>query len=248
MKISKEHKQLNNRIVVYEEEKNDGIIKSKIVIYKHSNELIPKGSKSVPIWILIVSLMFITFLVVILIAALALLFNTRRPGLHGEDCIRRSCETKLALKCLNSTCQCDLNKYYLKGCHEKKSIGAFCQNYGQQCKNGLLCFNGKCGCGKRLTWNGLKCIQKGTHGDDCNKIECDDSLMLACDINKKSCDCNSTIRFWSGISCVLKRGIDEKCFAHSECKTENELTCINGLCKLNLCLIIIFNLLITIKR
>jgi hypothetical protein len=220
---------LTNKKIIYEKDRNNGLIKSKIIIYKSEND--SKGLKNLPIWALVLYLMFITCLIVILIAAIVFLLYGRRPGLHGEDCIKRSCETKLGLKCIDSTCLCESNKYYLKGCNEKKSIGTYCQNYRKQCKDGFLCFNGKCSCGKNLTWDGLKCTKKGTYGDDCSKIECDDSLMLTCDSIFKTCDCSSVDRFWNEISCVLKKGLNDTPPKNRICQSEKDLTCINGLCK-----------------
>lgn len=220
----------NSSRIVYEEDRNDSLIKSKIVIYKRLNLPIHKDLKEIPMWAIVLILMFVALLVTILIAAVLTLLNARRPGLHEEDCYRRSCETKLGLKCINSMCQCDSNQYYLKGCKAKKTIGEFCQNYVQECKNELSCYNGKCTCAKGFVWYINGCKQKGTRGDDCSKIECDDSLMLICDVSTKSCDCNLTSRFWSGKTCVLKRGLNERCVETNGCRTNEGLNCIDGLC------------------
>lgn len=205
----------------------------EIVINNKPKRTIPKGSFEVPTWLVVLSAMFITFILTIFIAASTIFLNARRPGLHGEDCIRRSCEKRLGLRCINSTCLCSNDKFYLKGCNEKKSFGDNCHNsIHQMCDYGMICFNGKCSCEKGFTWNGIKCLKKGSYGDYCSNFDCDDSLNLICDSRDEMCKCDLSTRFWSGQTCILLRGFNQKCFDSTECRSDKGLMCLNGYCKL----------------
>lgn len=215
---------------IEEDALNDSPLESTIVISQKSN-VIPIGSVQVPFWSVVLGSGFIVYLSIIFVAACSSLLNSRRPGLHGEDCIRRSCESSLGLKCINSTCICPSDQYYLLKCQTKKGLGDSCHNIINNCQSGLICFNGKCGCNKGSTWNGKKCVSKGTYGDYCNQIECDDTKSLFCDSATKICSCDSTSRFWSGYSCMLKRSNNEKCVKNSDCKEDFGLVCSNGNCQ-----------------
>lgn len=219
----------SERKIIYEEEITTGPVYSKLIIFKRISET-PKGYKRVNCWILVLLLGLIVLLITILIAACLLSFNSRRPGLYGEDCIRRSCETKLGLKCINSICNCQSNEYYLKHCLPKKPFGNFCNHAIDQCMLGMTCFNGKCGCNRTFTWNRVKCVKKSSYDGICENIECDSSQFLICNNNTKTCDCDSATRFWSGNSCILKRGYNEKCASTNECISDKGLFCLNGLC------------------
>lgn len=220
---------MQNKKIVYEEDKVDNPIHSKIIIYKKTSE-IPKGSKEVKTWVLILFIGFILLLVTILIAALVTFISRRRPGLYREDCVRRSCETELGLKCINSVCDCESDEYYLKGCLPKKSIGENCHRSIDQCVSGLICFNGKCGCHRNSTWNGKKCVKKGTYGENCEQTNCNDNLLLTCDSKTKICSCGPSLRFWSGHACVNKRTFNEKCVKTSDCLEDRRLSCVKGFC------------------
>lgn len=229
MKIKGE---INISPIVYTEDKNDGLIKSKIIIYKYPKRPIPEGSKKVPTWLIVLVIMFLVLLITIFVAALILKLSSKRPGLFNEDCLRRSCEKKLNLKCLNSTCTCESDRYYLKGCNMKKSIGENCNNHVNECKSDLECFNGICNCKRNFAWNGFRCTEKETFGNDCSRVPCDDSLNLVCDQSTKLCQCNTSNRFWSGTSCLIRRSLNENCIKNSDCRLDQGLNCIYGKCEM----------------
>jgi hypothetical protein len=156
----------------------------------------------------------------------------KRPGLYLKDCIHRSCASGLGLKCINSICQCPSSDfYYTNKCLPKKSHGAYCHDSQEQCKEGLVCFNGKCSCNQTQIWIGNKCSNRGFFAENCDSIQCLDSLFLTCDATSKICICDST-RFWSGETCYKKRMFNEACGSNSTaCRRDLELICLNGFCK-----------------
>lgn len=218
---------MNNK-VLFERYNFNGFIETKVVIVSQPKK--SPNAKQLPVWVNVLIPSLVVFLSIILVTAVVVVWNGKRPGLYGEDCIGRSCETKLGLKCINSTCLCQLNQYYLKKCNEKKSFGETCHNSIDDCKSGMICFNGKCGCYKNTTWSGVKCIQKGSFEDVCDITACDDTKMLSCDSESKFCMCNSE-RFWSGKSCILKKNYGELCYSKESCNDGKNLICTNGICK-----------------
>lgn len=214
--------------VVYERDHFNGQIHTKTLIVL--NNKVKKNN--IPSWVGVLLVSLAIFLSIILITACVVLLNARRPGLFNEDCVRRSCETSLGLKCINSTCQCQSDQFYLKKCHSMKKYGEFCQNIVKQCVHGLECFNGKCSCNQQYFWSGLKCEKTGSYGDNCEIKKCDESRMLTCNSKSNLCLCNDTSRFWSGYACYRKRTYNEICKNNDNCLTYQGLKCLDGLCKL----------------
>ena len=102
----------------------------------------------------------------------------------------------LTLKCLNDTCKCLSNQYFMYGCKNKKT------DYSQQCMSNslfcndnqnLTCLDGICKCQSNSYWNGniSTCVVKTGYGGSCNRNEqclntmtCTSSNQCLCGINK----------------------------------------------------------------
>jgi hypothetical protein len=163
---------------IYDKEKNDGLVQSRIIIFKKSTVLKP-GYVRVPKWILFALGTTIVLLSIILVSACFILFNKKEPATHLGDCNGRSCFPNLGLKCIEGKCQCEDGKYFTNKCNGKKANSAFC-GHSNQCMSGLECKNGKCQCKLGEYWNGARCSSSKSHLETCSKNECLTSGHLYC--------------------------------------------------------------------
>ena len=134
---------------------------------------------------------------IILYAALILIYKAPRRSLYDESCGVRACDKTLKLQCIDNKCQCKADQYYLKGCRDKRAHLQSCNNQTSYCQNskGLTCTDGFCKCSDKEYWNNLKCVPKGTISSTCkNDTQCLTQHMLVCDNSLKRCGCNTTTR------------------------------------------------------
>lgn len=181
-KIDEEKKE----ILIAKDSSNDDLT-SKLFILKNKSQRV----FSIPKWAMVLLLLFLLTLLIILLAAIILNFTSKRPGLYLENCKSRSCETTLGLKCIDSFCQCENDKYYLKKCEPKKDYYENCQLH-LQCKSNMICVAGKCQCEKLYYWNGDTCLRRYTHNETCEDGQCLLNTFLFCDNATKLCTCEST--------------------------------------------------------
>lgn len=215
----------NRNKCIYQKDHYNGIIKSKLLIFERSK----RKSTGVLLgeWKIYLLLLFVFFLILVLVAAIIILMFAKRPAQYLEDCKGRSCAGGLNLKCVNNTCICYLDEYYLKKCEKKKLFNEVCTN-SMQCNEhyGLQCYNGKCVCKITETWKQQKCYPRKSFGDNCNN-DCLENVMLTC--ISGICNCNST-RFWDGFVCKNKRTYGEWCKKSDEC---NNYQCLLGICMIS---------------
>jgi hypothetical protein len=143
-----------------------------------------------PFWIFFIICLFLGLLLVILISAICLSLLSQKPGLYNEHCKQRSCAPGLGLKCIDATCKCPSDQYYLKSCNNKKSLNKFCQS-SSQCLNNMVCIFGKCQCSEKEYWSVNKCIRRKSNREPCNGGDCSKSVMLYCNTNSAVCLCPS---------------------------------------------------------
>lgn len=106
-----------------------------------------------------------------------------------ESCLNRSCMKGLNLQCINKTCRCSTNDYYLKMCVSKIDyLQKFSKN--RKCKETLNCLSGVCNCNDSMFWNGEKCSNKATINESCLTDEmCTTSRLLYCEKSQGICTC-----------------------------------------------------------
>ena len=187
----------NNRfepIVVQENFRENGELKS-VLQYVDDNSTKKSKFYLLPFWLLVVSSILLLALLILFISAVTLAAS-KRSGLYKENCIRRSCMKGLNLKCINQTCSCLTNQYYLNGCFNKKNyleIGCMgSASYYIDGKN-LTCIDGACKCNKKSFWNGSSCYLKSLYGGICTTDnQCFfTETRVTCDLTRKKCLCNS---------------------------------------------------------
>jgi hypothetical protein len=213
--------------LIYEENRFNGVVQSKILIFKRITKI--QGAYNNLIAVILLLALF--FLIIITTAAILLAFYSRLPGHLNEDCIMRSCNTKLGLKCIDRICQCPADHYYKNKCYTLKGYNEYCKKENE-CKKDLICFNGKCVCEQIRYWTGIKCDLKSSYGESCDRKKCNEHLMLTCDPSLRMCTCNSS-RFWSGEACYRKRTNGEICFKLSACREYKGLMCVRNTCLCN---------------
>lgn len=202
--------------------------KSIIQIYKNNPVRLPKSMVSIPKWVLVFFGLLIALLTIVLLAAILIVLTAPRAAQYMENCTSRSCQSGLNMKCINQVCKCESNRYYMKGCVEKKSYDESCAvEYECLSDKGLTCFNGKCKCNKTQYWHTDKCANRYTYGEFCSDDQCLSTIMLEC-INS-ICQCNST-RFWNSFGCIRKRTVGERCYNDGDCIENQILKCHNGTC------------------
>ena len=147
----------------------------------------------IPTWLLYLLAILFALLLTILIAALSILF--KKPAKLNENCSDRSCEANLGLQCIEKTCQCLSNQYYLYGCKDKRNYAETCL-YNYQCIDNtlMLCIGGTCTCNSTMYWNGKVCVKRKNLNEPCSGDQCLTSLMLYCSAAKK-CECDWENRY-----------------------------------------------------
>lgn len=220
------NKNKNSRKLVYESTNSS---KSIIQIYKNEYVPLPKSMVSIPKWVLVFLGLLVALLTIVLLAAILVVLTAPRAAQYMEFCNGRSCQTGLNMKCIDKVCKCESNKYYMKGCLEKKSDGKSCAfTYECLSEKGLYCLNGKCQCNKTQYWDTNTCTSRYSYGEFCSNDQCLSTVMLSC-ING-ICQCDST-RFWNGIGCIKKRSEGERCYNDDECIETKFLKCHSGKCE-----------------
>lgn len=147
---------------------------------------------------LVLTTLFCIAIMIALIAGFVLIFFARQPGLYGEDCLHRSCWKGLSLKCINNTCLCESNQYYMIGCHEKKNYYEKCYGNTSYCVENLnmQCIDGVCKCNSSNSyWIDGKCIDYQSYNNPCTTTLCSIRAMLTCDSSRKICLCDNTRLF-----------------------------------------------------
>ncbi len=181
--------------IIYKENYHaNGQLKSIYQYIDHSNQKINKRILLIPIWQLVLALLYLLSIMLILLAGLVLAFKNPQPGLYDQSCASRSCTKGLKLKCINKTCQCESTQYYSKGCIYKKTLMEKCSSVISNCQDNknLVCIDGFCKCNETFFWNGVKCVAKGKYLTSCNNdAVCLSELMLTCDSKTKQCNCDS---------------------------------------------------------
>lgn len=186
------HKSQNKSECIYERSFFDGILKRKLYIFKKD----PNGNRSlvnVPCWLASICSCFGLLLLAILIAAIVILLNAKKPALYGKNCENRSCQSGLNMKCIDNICTCHSDEYYAASCYAKRTFGMFCdRNYQCLETKRLECLDGKCVCNSTQYWTGSICMNKKTYRQTCSGDQCLTDLLLYCNKKTGFCECNST--------------------------------------------------------
>jgi hypothetical protein len=187
--------------IVQEKFKKNGELKSVLQYIDDNSTKKSKKFYSLPIWHLVM-FSILLFAILILFISGVNLASSKQPGLYKENCIRRSCLNGLNLKCINQTCSCLTNQYYLNGCFNKKTYSEIgCMKNASYCVDGknLTCIDGVCKCSKNSFWNGYSCYLKSNYGGVCfTNDQCFTDSQVTCDLKRKKCLCSSN-RLVTGI-------------------------------------------------
>ena len=182
------NKVANSHKLLYEQDVDNGNLFSKLRILKKIQ--INDGLVNVPKWLVTLSSLLLTTLFTVLLASLLILTFAKRPATFQENCERRSCAPNLNLKCINNTCKCPDNQYYVTKCEKKKTYNEVCQaNYQCLDNTNLYCIGGKCTCNETSYWKEISCKPRFSFQQPCNGDVCLDSLFLYCDKNTGICMC-----------------------------------------------------------
>jgi hypothetical protein len=173
--------------------RQNGNLKS-IYQYIDRNRGPKKGIVYIPFWLCMMFCYLFLAILIFISAAIYISAFSKRPGLYTESCTDRSCANGLALKCINGTCLCTSNAYYVKGCHLKHNYLEKCHGNTNYCIENvnLICKNGFCECNVTSYWNNTFCVSKKTYGERCaDTNQCLTNAQMICDFKKKKCSCNS---------------------------------------------------------
>lgn len=145
---------------------------------------------------LFVVILYTTLALLIFLASTIYILASQRSALYSENCVRRSCMSGLNMKCINNTCTCLANQYYMKGCKNKSNYSQQCMNNAKYCVDGqkLTCLDGICKCDRASYWNSNKtiCLTKSTYGGSCiTSDQCVTTAQITCDFSKNQCLCQS---------------------------------------------------------
>ena len=141
-----------------------------------------------------------------------------------------SCPTNGA--CTLGRCVCTSTTYYnetLNSCVTYSTFGQICVAnvfVSSECSaaQSLVCSSttsGVCQCTASNFFNGATCTTKVSFGGSCVTSPCNDVVGLACFAG--TCSCASTTTYWSGASCVERKGPGQACVLSGECASP--LTC-----------------------
>lgn len=187
-----EHKFSSKNELIYDRDHFTGYIFTKLLVFKKYTKV--KGCL-IPTWLRYLLGLLFALLLATMIAALVILL--KKPAQHKESCSDRSCEKNLGLHCIDKTCQCLTNQYYLGGCKDKKTYSELCF-YDYQCSDNtnMLCIGGACTCNVTMYWNGKKCVQRKNLYEPCTGDQCLTTLMLFCNSVTKKCECDWENRYF----------------------------------------------------
>jgi hypothetical protein len=145
-------------------------------------------------WKIVLALVYLIATIMILLAAVVLAYNLPKASGYNQNCAHGSCVKGLNLSCINSTCQCASNKYYSKGCKDKRIYLQTCNGETSHCQDNknLICKDGLCKCSETFYWNGSRCLAKGTYKSKCaENTQCLTNTMLKCDNSTNKCFCDT---------------------------------------------------------
>ena len=166
-------------------------------IDKNKEENLSK-STMLPFWC-IGTFCYLCSAILIILGASLYLVLTGRSGLYGESCVNRSCLKVLNMKCINGTCSCLSNQYYMKGCNMKKNYLEQCLPYINTCldNQNLTCLDGVCKCRNTSYWNGFKCVSNAGYSETCSSNnQCLLGPQMICDSSRTSCLCDTNRLFY----------------------------------------------------
>ena len=145
----------------------------------------------IPKWLFISCTSIITFVFLIQLVGIIILAMAKRHGLYGENCVARSCNNNIGLKCINQTCQCEPGYFYIDKCTLKREYFEKCF-FTSDCKDAakMTCTNGVCSCNSTQFWNGRSCVNQITFEKTCsNSSQCHTNLLLYCNTAQGICTC-----------------------------------------------------------
>ena len=174
-----------------------GELKSIIQIVDNSqriNLLAKRNNAFVPVWIIGLFLSLVGA-IIILISASIYINTVPRSALYSESCVSKSCLAGFNTKCINGTCACLSNQYFMKGCVFKSNYSQFCPLANSSyCTSGLglVCLNGICQCNSTSRWNGFYCVPKSNYDGFCtNNDYCYVDANSFCNLTHSKCACTS---------------------------------------------------------
>jgi hypothetical protein len=168
----------------------------KSVLQYNDRFEVTKHRKNCPCWLLTM-FGYILFSILIILAAALYASFAPRSAFYSENCTTRSCLKGLNLTCINGTCLCKSNQYYLKGCFSKLNYLQKCHgnSYCTNLKN-LVCLDGVCKCNSSSYWNGTTCLVQIEYGKSCSfSNQCLVGKEMICDTTLKVCSCNTNNRY-----------------------------------------------------
>ena len=171
----------------------NGELKSIVQYIDHSEDT--KYRKNCPFWFPVMFCYLFAAILILLGAALYARFSPR-PGFYNENCTTRSCLKGFNMKCINGTCLCQSNQYYLKGCFYKLNYSQKCtgNSYCLDLQN-LVCVDGVCKCNSSSYWNGSNCLPQIQYGKTCSSSrQCLLGTEMICDSSLNVCTCNTINR------------------------------------------------------
>ncbi|RMZ93301.1 prion-like-(Q N-rich) domain-bearing 25 [Brachionus plicatilis] len=192
-------------------------------------EQLNNGKISIPKWIVVAGTILFIGLVAIFAASLAIALTAQPNGLYNQSCSSRSCENKLGLKCIEGTCLCPENHFYLDKCYTPSSLDGICRQ-DDHCKQDefLVCGIGsKCSCSYDRYWNGKinRCSLRKTFNEACDGDECQSTFVCQSQI----CRCLDNERFYyDGNNCMPKKTYSQSCGVSSECLDSEKTRCQNS--------------------
>ena len=183
----------NEPILIQENYRENGELKSIFQYYDKD----PKKVCLIPKWAMILSSSLFSFVLIGLIAALAVVYFGRRPSLYGESCLNgRNCAKGFDLICIDGVCQCDAGYFYTNKCISKKNYLEQCHSKSD-CKDNMnmVCKNGLCECDSYKYWNGSFCLNSNLIDKKCKTdVECITDTVLYCDTRLGLCKCDNATR------------------------------------------------------
>lgn len=170
----------------------NGDVKNLIQV-SYPIDTMSNSSVNCPTWGMVMGGLGSIAIVIIVTAAIFVVYLAPRPAFYSESCSGRSCFKGLGLKCINKICQCESSDYYYsKKCLLKQELNAQCSS-STLCENikSLSCIDGVCQCDKNTYSNGQQCLNKSTYNGMClTGSQCLSDTMLYCNTNYRLCFCS----------------------------------------------------------